>query len=136
MKKFDIRTPEPSDAQNYTEWLQAASDINMVDTKVYEYPTCNTAVIEKDGEPVLMNSFHLVLVQEALAPKPGLSPRDEAMALKTLEDGIKNLAKATGVREIWFGCIDERLQKFIERRGFERLHYPVYRMLLGREPEE
>lgn len=135
MKKFSIRTAEPQDAQNYMDWLKAAADINLVDTEVYSYPTCNTVVIEKGEEPVLMNSFHLVLVLEALAPKPGLSPKDEAIALRELYEGVRNLAAATGVREVYFACVDERLQKFIERKGFKRVHAPVYRMLLGREDD-
>lgn len=124
---MSIRPAEPKDAANYTEWLKAASDINMVDLAVYKYPTCNTVTVEKDGEPVLMNSVHLVLVMEALAPKPGISPLTEARALKELFDGIKNLAAASGVKEIVFGCKDERLIKFIEGRDFERLNYPVFR---------
>lgn len=133
MKKFSVRPAEPKDSQNYMDWLKAASDINLVDTGVYSYPTCNTIVVEKNGEPVLMNSFHAVLVMEALAPKPGLSPRDEAAALLALYEGIMNIAKETGPREIWLACVDERVQKFIEGRGFKRFHAPMFRMLLGRE---
>lgn len=135
MKKFSVRTAEPQDSENYMNWLREASDINLVDTEVYKYPTCNTVVVEKDNEPVLMNSFHLVIAMEALAPKPGLSPRDEAMALRKLYEGIRNVAKATRVREVFFACIDERLQKFVERKGFKRVYAPVYRMLIGREDD-
>lgn len=135
MKKFSVRPAEPKDSQNYMDWLKAASDINLVDTRVYQYPTCNTVAVEKNGEPVLMNSFHAVLVMEALAPKPGLSTRDEAAALLKLYEAIRNVAEATGVREIWLACVDERVQKFIEGRGFKRFHAPMFRMLLGREEE-
>lgn len=127
MKKVTVRPAELRDASNYTKWLEAASDINLVDTAVYSYPTCNTLTVETAGEPVLMNSFHLVLMMEALAPKPGISPLTEARALKELFDGIKRLAAASGVKEIFFGCKDERLIKFIEGRDFERLNYPVFR---------
>jgi len=133
MKKFSIRTAEPSDSQNYFEWLQAASDINLVDPAVYSYPTCNTVAIDKGDEPVLMNSFHAPLMMEALAPKPGLSPMDEARALRTLYEGIRNIAPALGHREIWFSCIDARLQKFVEKKGFQRVYTPMYRMLIGRD---
>jgi hypothetical protein len=125
--KFQGRTAEPKDAQNYFDWLKAASGINLVETEVYTEPTCNTITIEKDGEPVLMNSFRLVLVQEALAPKPGLSPMDEARALKELFDGIKRVARATGIKEINFQCIDPTLEKFILRHGFTKSEVPVYK---------
>lgn len=131
MDKFQGRTAEPKDAPNYFDWLKAASAINLVDTKVYEYPTCNTIVIDKGEEPVLMNSIHLVMVQEALAPKPGLEPRDEARALRELFTCIRNLALNTGIKEVWFSCADPTLEKYIERKGFEKITVPTFRMKIG-----
>jgi|SRR6185312_2026036 len=123
-----LRSAEPKDSKNYSDWLLAAKDINLLDCKVFDYPTANTLVVgDRDGEPLLMNTFQAVIVMEALAPKPGLSPLREARALKELFEGIKKIAAATGVREVMFGCKDERLMKFIEGRGFERLSFPVFR---------
>jgi hypothetical protein len=133
--KFQGRTAEPKDAAKYVEWLKAASDKNLFEPEVYDEPTCNTITIEKDGEPVLMNSFRLVLVQEALAPKPGISPMDEARALKELFDGIKRVARATGIREINFQCIDPTLEKFILRHGFTKSEVPVYKFKVGAEEQ-
>lgn len=130
-ERFQGRTAEPKDAQNYWSWLLAASDRNLVDTKVYEYPTTNTIVVDKDNEPVLMNSFHLVLMQEALAPKPGISNKDEAIALLELFTCIHNLAEATGIKEVWFTCADPNLEQFILRKGFEKIKTPVFRMKIG-----
>jgi hypothetical protein len=131
MTETTTRAAQPHDSKNYSDWLKAASDINLVDTKVYSYPTCNTVVVEQDGEPVLMNSFHAVLVMEALAPKPGLSPKDEALALRELYATVQRIADATGVREVWFMCADERLHKFIERRGFEKVNTAMFRITVG-----
>lgn len=130
MKNVTVRGAEPRDAKNYADWLQAAEDINLVDRGVYSYPTTNTVVVEKDGEPVLMNSFQAVLVMEALAPKPGISPMDEARALKELFAGIKRVAEATGVKEIMFACKDSRVIKFVEKHGGEVLSVPVLRFKL------
>lgn len=126
---MSIRAAQIDDAATYAAWLKEAQDINLVDRKVYEYPTCQTLVVERDG-PVLMNSFHAVLVMEALAPKRGLTPLQEARALNELFEKVKEVAKATGIKEIMFGCKDERLAKFIEGRGFERLSFPVFRFKL------
>lgn len=129
MKNITTRGAGPQDAKTYIEWLGAASEVNLVDPKVYSYPTCNTLVIEKNGSPVLMNSFHLVSMMEALAPKPGLPPLDEARALKSLFDTVKGASEMSGVKEVWFGCKDETLAKFVEgRRGFERIKFPMFRM--------
>src|ERR1700757_323183 len=102
MKKFQGRTAEPPNAENYFDWLKAASGINLVETEVYSEPTCNTVVVEANGEPVLMNSFRLVLCMEALAPKPGIDPKDEARALRELYAGIRRVAEATGIKEVIF----------------------------------
>jgi hypothetical protein len=131
MKRIQARTAEPKDAKNYIDWLQMASDINLVDWDVYRYPCLNTIVVDRADEPVLMNSFHPVLVMEALAPKPGLSPRDEARALVELYDAIRKVSLATGIREVMFQCADERLFPFIEKRGFRRVNTPVFKMRVG-----
>jgi len=135
--KFQGRTAEPKDAQNYIDWLKAASHINLVSTECYSYPTCNTIVVDKDDEPVLMNSFHLVIQMEALAPKPGIESKDEARALKELYTSIRNVAKATGVREIFFTCADPKLIEFLDnqeknnekrnKKGFKRVKTSVYK---------
>ena len=129
-----VRPAEPQDAEKYIAWLEAASGINLVDPATVNYPTANTLVVEdRQGNPALMNTFHAVIVMEALAPRPGLTPMQEARALKELFDGIKNVARATGVKEILFGCKDERLAKFIEGRGFDRLSFPVFRFKVTNE---
>lgn len=123
---MSIRNAQPEDAATYAEWLQASESINLVDRDVYTYPTCQTLVVEKDEQPQLMNSFHAVLVMEALAPKPGLTPLQEARALNELFEKVKQVAKDAGIKEIMFGCKDERLGKFIEGRGFRRVTFPMF----------
>lgn len=136
MKTFQGRiATTPEDAKNYYDWLKAASDINLVDTKVYQYPTCITIAVDADKEPVLMNSQHLVLQMEALAPKPGTDPKDAARALRELYNCVRNLANATGVREIFFTCADPTLEKFILRKGFKKLKTPVYKMVVGADTD-
>jgi len=125
-----IRHAKPEDAALCAEWLKEAEHINLVDRGVYTYPTCQTVVVERDDEPQLFNSFHAVLVMEALAPKPGITPLQEARALNELFDKIKDVARQAGIKEIVFGCKDEKLEKFIEGRGFEKLSFPVFRFKL------
>lgn len=131
-----VRPAEQKDSQTYFDWLKAASDRNLVDTGVYSYPTCNTVVVEKNNEPVLMNSFHAVIMMEALAPKPGVSPKDEAIALRELYEAIKRIADATGVREIWFVCKDEGLNKFVQKHGFEQVNVAMFKMKLPAPTQE
>lgn len=127
---MSIRNAQPEDAAIYASWLQEAESINLVDRGVYEYPTTQTLVVEHKEQPLLMNSFHAVLVMEALAPRPGLTPLREAWALNELFEKIKEKAKAVGVKEIMFGCKDQRLEDFIKERGFQKLSFPVFRYKL------
>lgn len=124
---MSVRNANTDDASACAEWLKASEDINLVDRNVYEYPTCQTLVVENNGQPQLMNSFHAVLVMEALAPRPDITPLQEARALNELFEKIKQVARDAGIKEIMFGCRDERLGKFIEGRGFERLSFPCFR---------
>ncbi len=126
MSKTTVRLAELKDAAIYAEWLQAASDINLVDPAVYSYPTCNTLVVEKYGNPDLFNSFHLVINLEALAPRPGITPLQEARALNAMFDKVKEIAAASGVKEIRFTCSDPRLEKFILNRGFKKVTVPSF----------
>jgi hypothetical protein len=128
MEKVTVRPAEPEDSQNYMDWLAAASDRNMVDLDVYGYPACVTFTVQEGESPILMNSQHPVMMMEALAPKPGITPRQEAIALKKLFEAVKLIAQATGTREIWFACKDESLNKFVEHHGFEKITVPMYRI--------
>lgn len=136
-----IRPAEENDAVTYAEWLGEASDINLVDRSVYTYPTAQHLVVtDREGTPQLMNSIHAVIVMEALAPRPGITPMQEARALDELFEKIKQVAREAGIREVMFGCKDERLEKFLlekekknknrKKKGFERLNFPVFRVKL------
>lgn len=135
-----IRAAQDKDAELYAEWLAKSSDINLVDRGVYTYPTAQHLVVERDGSRQLMNSIHAVLVMEALAPRPDITPMQEARALDELFEKVKEVAHAAGIKEIMFGCKDERLEKFLlekekknksrKKKGFERLNFPVFRVKL------
>jgi hypothetical protein len=125
---MSVRAAEPRDAAEYAKRLYAGRDINLLaDEDVYKYPTLQTLVVEREGRNELMNSFHAVLVMECLAPREGITPLQEARALNELFEKIKQTAAEVGIKEIMFGCKDERLGKFIEGRDFERINFPVFR---------
>ncbi len=128
---MSVRNANPEDAATYAGWLQEAEHVNLVDRKVYEYPTTQTLVVsDKQGSPLLMDSFHAVLVMEALAPRPGITPLQEARALNELFEKVKQIARDAGIKEIMFGCKDETLINFVRLRGFEELPFAVLRYKL------
>ena len=128
-----VRAAKPTDAKAYSEWLTQNAGIGLPDYDVITYPTANTAaVVGKDGEPVLFNTVHLVLMQESLAPQPGLGRLDGARAINALHETLKKLAAASGVREIWMECTDPRIEKIATKRGWKRVNRPVLKYKLGR----
>jgi hypothetical protein len=130
---MNVRGAGPEDAQTYADWLQSTPS-NLYDPAVYKYPTTTTLAVEHKDSVVLLNSFHGVLVMEAIAHKPGLSPLRKAAALNHLFNKIKEVAATLGIKEIWFGCKDASLDEFLmdedHAYGFEKLKYPVYRFKL------
>ena len=127
MKKLTVRAAEPKDSETYAAWLAKDRDINLVDPLVYNYPTCNTLAVEQDGEVAAMQSFHAVLMVEALAPKPGLTAKQTARATKKLFDTIEEIARISGIREVWFASEYPPMQRMVQRHGCQEVPYKVYR---------
>lgn len=130
MSKFEVRGILPSDAKNYVKWLQDAEKITSVDKEVYGYPALISLVVDKDGEPIIMTSFHpvlaisaqfvtqTVLMVEALAVRPGARSSDIVRALVELQNGIRNVARNFGYKEIWFQSAAPRFQRLVTRHHF------------------
>lgn len=135
MKTRSLRLAKPEDAKNYAEWLNADAKINYVDPKTVMYRSALTAVVEEDGEPVLMQTAHPVLMLEALAPKPGITPKQSARAIWEIFEGFKRVAQSYGIKEIYFASSFEPLQKMVEKKshkkhGITRVTLPVFRCKL------
>lgn len=127
--KITVRLAEAKDAANYANWLAAGRerDNNLCDPDAYQYPSIVNLVVEKNGEPGLMTSFHPVIALESIAHPPEFSSLDSARMLQAMFEEVKAVAKAYGMAEIMFMCADPTMIKFIEKRGFERLTHPVFR---------
>jgi len=131
MKKFEAKVLDPQKhGQKYIDWLRAAEDINLVDWKTLQYPSALHIAVEAEDEPVLITTVHPVIVIEALAPKPGVDPRTEAVALKKLYEAVRALAEQRGIAEIHFQCEDPTLAKFILGRGFVESKPTLYKLRL------
>lgn len=130
MKKQSVRLAKPEDAQKYAEWLKSDAKINCVDPATVNYRSSFTAVVEQNEEPVMMQTAHPVLMLEALAPKPGLPPKESARAINEMFEAMKRVARSYGIKEIYFASSHEPLQKMVEKRGCKRVTIPVYRFTL------
>lgn len=107
----------------------AAQGINLFDPAVMDYPTTRT-VVAHNGEPLMYMPYQQVLMMESLAPKPGISPIEEGLALREITKSVALLASQAGIREAYFLCKDERVVKFASAHGFEVLPWTTMRMRL------
>ena len=134
MKKFEAKALDPQNGQTYLDWLNAASDINLVDWPTLKYPSALHIEVDADEEPVLITTVHPVLVIEALAPKPGIDPKVEALALRKLYETAKALCDKFGLAEIHFQCEDPTLAKFILGRGFVESKPKLFKLRMTTDP--
>ncbi len=130
---FQVRSFLPEDAANYIAWLKDAQKVTSVDYEVYGYPALITLVVQNDGTPVIMISFHpvlsideqfrtqTVLMFETLAIRPGADKKDIMDSLCELASGVRNICLNLGYKEIRFQSSAPSFQKMMQYNGFEQL---------------
>jgi len=118
------------DTPEFIEYMKGAQDINLFDPDVMTYP--NTKVLAAYGQEgvKMFMPFQMTITLESLAPKPGLTEREEALALKELAQQVVFLAKANGIEEVYFLCSDDTVINFAEKHGFERIPHTTMRLKL------
>ncbi len=67
---------------------------------------------------------------EAHAKRPDITPRQSARAINEMFEGMKRVAAAYGIKEIYFASTQVPLQKMAEKRGCERVNLQMYRYKL------
>ncbi len=133
MKSVSVRVStvgetKPEDQKLFSEWSWAAREINCFDPEVMGYPRTVLLCAEAKGGPLLYMPLQSVLMMESLAPQPGLSPRQEALALRQISRAVEQIAQHTQHREAYFLCKDERVVKIAAAHGYEVLSgYTVLR---------
>lgn len=128
MKKITARPAEQKDIKSFLEWTLASLSINLAHPDSLSAPTFTVLAADSENGPEMYMPYQLTMTLDALAPKPGISPRVEALALRELMRKAVDTCKAIGVAEINFMCADERVIKFAEAHGFEVLIHPVLRL--------
>lgn len=108
------------DVTNFKQWVWNLRSINMFDPVVMSAPRTVMCCAGND-EPLLYVPLQPVLMFDAIAAKPGLTPRQEAMCLWKIGEKVDEVAKATGYQEIWFVCRDDRVSDICAAHGFEEI---------------
>jgi hypothetical protein len=133
MRKLSVRLAKPEDAENYSTWLKADLPISHADPNAAIKTQAFTAVVDDEGQPVLMQTAQPVLMLEALAPKPGLSPSESARAIREMFQAMKRVARAYGFPEIYFASDHEPFKRMVEKKshkkhGISKVDLQVYRV--------
>lgn len=118
--KVDVRLAEEKDAPLASEWL-VSTPSNLLDPDIASYPSLRTLAVDIKGEPALYVPFHPVLVVESLGHKPGITPRENAYALRKVQDALEVVATKYGIAEVWWNCSDPTLIELAKRHGYEVL---------------
>lgn len=122
--KTEIRLAEEKDVPQFLEW-SANTPNNLFDPGIANYPNLRVFAADQNDKPVLYVPFHPVMVVESLAHKPDITTKENARALRKVQDELEALAKVYGIAEVWWQCSDQSLVAFAERHGYEVLKNAV-----------
>ena len=122
----------PEEVAQFIDWVWKARDINCFDMDVMKYPRTVVVSADDNDGALLYMPIQPALMLESLAPRPGVSPRKEAMALWKIGETLEQISKHTGIQEQYFLCKDDRVANLCARHGFEEMK--GYRLLKKKIP--
>jgi hypothetical protein len=108
------------------EWLDAVPEF---DARVLSYPS-TSMLCSYNSHPVGFLPIQKAVILESLAMDPNASDLMKSKAMSDLCKGAGLAASADGIREIYFMATDESMVKVAEKRRFERIKWPVFRVRL------
>lgn len=118
--KVTVRLAEEKDTEQFVAW-EYATENNGFGSGIVKYPSLRTLVSEIDGEPALYMPFHPVIVVESLGHRPGISTRQNAIAIFRADQVVEEVARKYSMAEVWWLCSDPTLIKAAQARGYEVL---------------
>lgn len=110
-----------SDKSQFMEWVWGMMPLNMFQPEMLGYPRTVMCKAGTEDETMLFVPLQSVLMFDAIAPKPGLTPRQEAMCLWRVGEAVDEAARDSGHREVFFFCRDDRVADICARHGFEEI---------------
>lgn len=116
------------------DWMKRGMPLNMFDPNMLLYPRTVICTAKNDNENFLFVPLQPVLMYDAIASAPGISPRQEALALYRIGEVTDRLAKDSGFREVYFFCRDNSVSDLCAKHGFEEIKN--VRVLRKKIPEE
>ena len=103
MSEFAFRLAEPADAEAFSNWTAANTQIDDADKLAAlkeNNPTVVWFCVTRDGVPVAFAPVYLQAMVPHLGFNPGIEGRDRLRALQMLMDGVSGFMVQYGIREI------------------------------------
>jgi hypothetical protein len=125
-----VRLAYNAEGKQYLDWALENSDNNEFDALAGVYPSSRTWVAcDKDG-PLVFQTIQQPLMLESIAPRPGATKEQVALAMKELTQNAITQASIGGSGEVYFLASDEGTAAMASNQIFEELPYKVYRCRL------
>jgi hypothetical protein len=125
-----VRPVRQEEAQLYFDWA-SENPVNGFDPQVALYPSSTTWCAYDKSGPLAYQTLQTPIVLESLAPRPGASKSEIALALKELTQNAITQAHIKGVGEIYFLGTDEGTNEMATNKIFEELPYKVFRLRIS-----
>lgn len=117
MMELLARLLRPEEAGMAVDWLNNTPE-NMFDPQVLGYKSTITLCVE-NGSPLLVMPLQACWFMDALGKKPNITKREMAFSLVKMIEAVRNFAKGTGVREVYFFCKEATVKEQAPHFGFE-----------------
>lgn len=122
-----VRPAWESEGKIFLDWALENTAGNF-DPEPARFPSSRTwCAYDKDG-PLVYQTVQQPLMLESLAPRPGSSKQQIALAMKELTQNAITQAHLGGSGEIYFVGSDESTDIFATNRVFEEVPGKMYRL--------
>jgi hypothetical protein len=125
-----VRLAKEVDGQLYLPWAAENADKNGFDPEVPFFSSSRTwCAFDKDG-PLAYQTIQRPVMLESVAPRPGATKEQIAVALKELTQNAVTHAFSEGAGEIYYLGTDADTDAMATNQVFEKLPNSVYRLKL------
>ena len=122
-----VRPIEANEGNMFLGWARE-NPHGEFDPQVPLFPSSTTwCAYDKDG-PLVFETIQRPLMLETLAPRPGATKEQVALAMKELTQNAITLAHTAGAGEIYYLGSEEGTDAMATNQIFEELKFKVYRL--------
>lgn len=107
--------------KQFSEWVWNLRKLNMFDSEMISYPRTTMLKASDATGALLYIPLQPVLMYDAIAAKPGITPRQEALSMWRIGELVDSVQKDLGYGESYFVCRDHRVADICLRHGFEEI---------------